>query len=139
MTQGSGGAAGRREGRGTGCHLFDLPLPRTALGLGDDSTALCVEFRRGVRVSSCVPPRARPCLQASSAYKHSLKEVLTLPAIASKIKDTKAAREVQALQVRMPPAVCRGRGLLLRCMQCTAPVVPLYCPCTAQRMRTALH
>lgn len=35
---------------------------------------------------------------ASSAYKHSLKEVLTLPAIASKIKDTKAAREVQALQ-----------------------------------------
>lgn len=39
------------------------------------------------------------CLQASSAYKHSLKEVLTLPAIASKIKDTKAAREVAALQV----------------------------------------
>lgn len=36
--------------------------------------------------------------QASSAYKHSLKEVLTLPAIASKIKDTKAAREVAALQ-----------------------------------------
>jgi hypothetical protein len=38
------------------------------------------------------------CLQASSAYKHSLKEVLALPAIASKIKDTKAAREVSALQ-----------------------------------------
>lgn len=37
-------------------------------------------------------------LQASSAYKHSLKEVLALPAIASKIKDTKAAREVSALQ-----------------------------------------
>eukprot|EP00877_Chromochloris_zofingiensis_P014927 jgi/Chrzof1/9689/Cz04g12080.t1 len=36
--------------------------------------------------------------QASSAYKHSLKEVLSLPAIASKIKDTKAAREVAALQ-----------------------------------------
>lgn len=36
--------------------------------------------------------------QASSAYKHSLKEVLALPAIASKIKDTKAAREVSALQ-----------------------------------------
>lgn len=36
--------------------------------------------------------------QASSAYKHSLKEVLALPAIASKIKDTKAAREVAALQ-----------------------------------------
>jgi len=35
---------------------------------------------------------------ASSAYKHSLKEVLALPAIASKIKDTKAAREVSALQ-----------------------------------------
>jgi peptide subunit release factor 1 (eRF1) len=39
-----------------------------------------------------------PFLQASSAYKHSLKEVLALPAIASKIKDTKAAREVSALQ-----------------------------------------
>jgi hypothetical protein len=39
-----------------------------------------------------------PSLQASSAYKHSLKEVLALPAIASKIKDTKAAREVSALQ-----------------------------------------
>jgi hypothetical protein len=39
------------------------------------------------------------CLQASSAYKHSLKEVLALPAIAGKIKDTKAAREVAALQV----------------------------------------
>jgi hypothetical protein len=38
-------------------------------------------------------------LQASSAYKHSLKEVLALPAIAGKIKDTKAAREVAALQV----------------------------------------
>jgi hypothetical protein len=38
------------------------------------------------------------CLQASSAYKHSLKEVLALPAIAGKIKDTKAAREVSALQ-----------------------------------------
>eukprot|EP00879_Flechtneria_rotunda_P013137 GHRR01013722.1.p1 GENE.GHRR01013722.1~~GHRR01013722.1.p1 ORF type:complete len:159 (+),score=61.97 GHRR01013722.1:256-732(+) len=37
-------------------------------------------------------------LQASSAYIHSLKEVLALPAIASKIKDTKAAREVAALQ-----------------------------------------
>lgn len=37
-------------------------------------------------------------LQASSAYKHSLKEVLALPAIAGKIKDTKAAREVSALQ-----------------------------------------
>jgi protein pelota len=36
--------------------------------------------------------------QASSAYKHSLKEVLALPAVASKIKDTKAAREVGALQ-----------------------------------------
>lgn len=36
--------------------------------------------------------------QASSAYKHSLKEVLALPAIAGKIKDTKAAREVAALQ-----------------------------------------
>lgn len=36
--------------------------------------------------------------QASSAYKHSLKEVLALPAIASRIKDTKAAREVGALQ-----------------------------------------
>jgi len=35
---------------------------------------------------------------ASSAYKHSLKEVLSLPGIASKIKDTKAAREVEALQ-----------------------------------------
>lgn len=38
------------------------------------------------------------CVQASSAYKHSLREVLALPAIASKIKDTKAAREVSALQ-----------------------------------------
>eukprot|EP00882_Tetradesmus_deserticola_P031703 GHRQ01035865.1.p4 GENE.GHRQ01035865.1~~GHRQ01035865.1.p4 ORF type:complete len:127 (-),score=13.02 GHRQ01035865.1:1243-1623(-) len=42
------------------------------------------------------------CGQASSAYKHSLKEVLALPAIAGKIKDTKAAREVAALQVRGP-------------------------------------
>ena len=37
-------------------------------------------------------------MQASTAYKHSLKEVLSLPGIASKIKDTKAAREVEALQ-----------------------------------------
>lgn len=46
------------------------------------------------------PYAAATCvlLQASSAYKHSLKEVLALPAIASKIKDTKAAREVSALQ-----------------------------------------
>lgn len=36
--------------------------------------------------------------QASSAYKHSLKEVLALPAIAGQIKDTKAAREVSALK-----------------------------------------
>jgi hypothetical protein len=43
---------------------------------------------------------AAGALQASSAYKHSLKEVLALPAIAGKIKDTKAAREVAALQVR---------------------------------------
>eukprot|EP00198_Chlamydomonas_reinhardtii_P005586 XP_001694922.1 Dom34 protein [Chlamydomonas reinhardtii] len=35
---------------------------------------------------------------ASSAYKHSLKEVLSCPTIASRIKDTKAAREVTALQ-----------------------------------------
>ncbi|PNH05441.1 Protein pelota, partial [Tetrabaena socialis] len=35
---------------------------------------------------------------ASSAYKHSLKEVLSCPGIASRIKDTKAAREVGALQ-----------------------------------------
>lgn len=35
--------------------------------------------------------------QVSSAYKHSLKEVLAQPAIAAKIKDTKAAREVAAL------------------------------------------
>lgn len=35
---------------------------------------------------------------ASSAYKHSLKEVLTAPGISSRIKDTKAAREVGALQ-----------------------------------------
>mmetsp|Transcript_29216 Transcript_29216/g.64627 ORF Transcript_29216/g.64627 Transcript_29216/m.64627 type:complete len:382 (+) Transcript_29216:312-1457(+) len=35
---------------------------------------------------------------ASSAYKHSLKEVLAAPGIASRIKDTKAAREVEALQ-----------------------------------------
>ncbi|KAK9845401.1 hypothetical protein WJX81_005613 [Elliptochloris bilobata] len=36
--------------------------------------------------------------QASTAYKHSLKEVLASPAIASQIKDTKAARETNALQ-----------------------------------------
>lgn len=36
-----------------------------------------------------------PC---SSAYKHSLKEVLGNAAISSRIKDTKAVREVQALQ-----------------------------------------
>lgn len=35
---------------------------------------------------------------ASSAYKHSLKEVLALPAVASQIKDTKAAREINALR-----------------------------------------
>ncbi|KAG2487184.1 hypothetical protein HYH03_014162 [Edaphochlamys debaryana] len=35
---------------------------------------------------------------ASTAYKHSLKEVLSCPGIASRIKDTKAAREVVALQ-----------------------------------------
>ena len=34
---------------------------------------------------------------ASSAYKHALKEVLANPAIASRIKDTKAAQEVAAL------------------------------------------
>ncbi|KAL3136892.1 hypothetical protein ABBQ32_006501 [Trebouxia sp. C0010 RCD-2024] len=35
---------------------------------------------------------------ASSAYKHSLKEVMASPGIASQIKDTKAAKETQALQ-----------------------------------------
>ncbi|GIL62954.1 hypothetical protein Vafri_17101 [Volvox africanus] len=35
---------------------------------------------------------------ASTAYKHSLKEVLSCPGIAARIKDTKAAREVAALQ-----------------------------------------
>ncbi|MEW5298236.1 MAG: hypothetical protein WDW36_001381 [Sanguina aurantia] len=35
---------------------------------------------------------------ASSAFKHSLKEVLACPLIASRIKNTKAARETQALQ-----------------------------------------
>lgn len=35
---------------------------------------------------------------ASSAYKHSLKDVLSAAAVLSGIKDTKAAREVQALQ-----------------------------------------
>lgn len=35
---------------------------------------------------------------ASSAYKHALKEVLGAPGIASLIKNTKAAREVDALQ-----------------------------------------
>ncbi|KAK9817970.1 hypothetical protein WJX72_005116 [[Myrmecia] bisecta] len=35
---------------------------------------------------------------ASTAYKHSLKEVLANPGIAAQIKDTKAAREVQVLQ-----------------------------------------
>ncbi len=137
MTQGSGGAAGRWEGRGAAicltsrCQVQPWGWVTTAQRCAWSSVEAC-ECR-----AAC--PRARPCLQASSAYKHSLKEVLTLPAIASKIKDTKATREVQALQVRMPPAVCRGRGLLLRCMQCIAPVVFLYCPCTAQRIRTALH
>jgi len=36
---------------------------------------------------------------ASSAYKHSLKEVLSSPGIAARIKNTKAAKEVEALQV----------------------------------------
>ncbi|CAL5227732.1 g10747 [Coccomyxa viridis] len=36
--------------------------------------------------------------QASSAYKHSLREVLGSPGIAGSIKDTKAAQEVAALQ-----------------------------------------
>ncbi|GAB4814633.1 hypothetical protein N2152v2_001679 [Parachlorella kessleri] len=35
---------------------------------------------------------------ASSAYKHSLKEVLASTAVAGQIKDTKAAKEVKALQ-----------------------------------------
>ena len=35
---------------------------------------------------------------ASSAYKHSLKEVLANPLVAPSIKNTKAAREIQALQ-----------------------------------------
>eukprot|EP00887_Chlorella_sp_A99_P003861 scaffold11.g3861.t1 len=35
---------------------------------------------------------------ASSAYKHSLKEVIAAAAVAAQIKDTKAAREVKALQ-----------------------------------------
>ena len=35
---------------------------------------------------------------ASTAYKHSLKEVLSAPGIASRIKDTKAAKETEALQ-----------------------------------------
>ncbi|MEW5309126.1 MAG: hypothetical protein WDW38_001035 [Sanguina aurantia] len=35
---------------------------------------------------------------ASSAFKHSLKEVLACPLIACRIKNTKAARETQALQ-----------------------------------------
>ncbi|EFJ34804.1 hypothetical protein SELMODRAFT_81932 [Selaginella moellendorffii] len=35
---------------------------------------------------------------SSSAYKHSLKEVLSSPSVASRIKDTKAAQEVRALE-----------------------------------------
>mmetsp|Transcript_5096 Transcript_5096/g.8843 ORF Transcript_5096/g.8843 Transcript_5096/m.8843 type:complete len:379 (+) Transcript_5096:373-1509(+) len=35
---------------------------------------------------------------ASSGYKHALKEVLSAPAVMSKIKDTKAAKEVRALE-----------------------------------------
>jgi hypothetical protein len=34
---------------------------------------------------------------ASTAFKHSLKEVLALPAVASQIKDTMAAKEVRIL------------------------------------------
>ena len=33
-----------------------------------------------------------------AGYKHALKEVLSAPAVMSKIKDTKAAREVRALE-----------------------------------------
>lgn len=36
--------------------------------------------------------------QASSAYKHALQEVLASPVVASRIKDTMAAKEVAALQ-----------------------------------------
>lgn len=35
---------------------------------------------------------------ASSAHKHSLKELMTAPGVASQIKDTKAAKEVRVLQ-----------------------------------------
>ena len=45
---------------------------------------------------STINNKTKP-LQASSAYKHSLKEVLALPAVAAQVKDTKAAREVAAL------------------------------------------
>ena len=43
---------------------------------------------------------------ASSAYKHSLKEVLSSPGISARIKNTKAAKEVEALQVCDVPRFC---------------------------------
>lgn len=45
---------------------------------------------------------------ASSAYKHALKEVLAAPGVASRIKNTKAAREVEALQVGREAEVLHG-------------------------------
>lgn len=52
--------------------------------------------RKDVRVLILNKPKI-VLASASSAYRHALKEVLASPAIASQIKDTKAAQEVNAL------------------------------------------
>lgn len=53
--------------------------------------------RRGL--TNLLENRSRVVLvHASSGYKHALKEVLTVPAVMAQIRDTKAAREVHALQ-----------------------------------------
>lgn len=53
--------------------------------------------RRGL--TGLLESRSRVVLvHASSGYKHALKEVLAVPAVMAQIRDTKAAREVHALE-----------------------------------------
>lgn len=79
--------------------------------------------RRGGRcclqVRALIENRSKVVLSpASTAYKHSLKEVLASPLIAKQIANTKAAREVQALQVRR--VLCDSR----RCVDSQLSVEP---------------
>jgi len=56
-------------------------------------------------------------VHSSSGYKHALKEVLADPAVALRIQDTKAAREVHEASLAPPSCThhCSTKNAVLRC------------------------